>query len=161
LREEASFGLGRADAVVIVGDDRAGVRDTVKKHADIPVYQAAIRPLADNPDLFGKAVYAFAGIGRPEKFKDTLMSAGAMVEGWSEFPDHYAYIEEDLRELISAAEASDALIVTTAKDYVRLPAALQKKVQKFQVQIEWQGDGASGVSGLLDLIDTTLARRGW
>jgi len=141
LRENIAAGLSRAHAIVIVGDDKAGVAETVRKYVDIPILHAALRPDADNPDLFGKTVFGFAGIGRPEKFRDTLIAAGAMLEGWGNYPDHFAYIEEDLRELVAAAEAKDALIVTTAKDYVRLPTQLKHKIKKFCVHLEWQDAG--------------------
>jgi tetraacyldisaccharide 4'-kinase len=142
LREEVAFGLSRADAVVIVGEDKANVAQMLKKHADIPVFSAQLKPLADNPDVAGKQVFAFAGIGRPEKFKETLVAAGAQLEGWGSFPDHFAYVEEDLKELVSAAEARGAMIVTTAKDYVRLPPKLKEKVKKFRVRLEWQDPAA-------------------
>lgn len=138
LREDIESGLNRADAVVIVGEDKCGVRDRILQIKDMPVFSAMVRPDENNPDLFSKPVYAFAGIGRPQKFKDTLIAAGAMLEGWSEFPDHYAYIEEDLKELMDAAEARGALIVTTAKDFVRLPAALQAKTLRYSITVEWQ-----------------------
>lgn len=138
LREEIAFGLSRAHGVIVVGEDKAGVAAEVKKHADIPVFYAALKPDPSNPELFGKPVFAFAGIGRPEKFRDSLMAAGAMLEGWGSFPDHHPYDEDDLKELVSAAEAKNALIVTTAKDHVRLPASLKNKVAKFTVHLEWQ-----------------------
>lgn len=142
LREPVAFGLSRAHAAVIVGEDKAGVAGTIRKHADIPILYASLRPDAGNPDLFGKAVFGFAGIGRPEKFRDSLIAAGAMLEGWGSYPDHFAYVEEDLKELVAAAEAHNALIVTTAKDHVRLPASLKQKVKKFTVHLEWQDAAA-------------------
>lgn len=142
LREEIPFGLSRADAVVIVGEDKAGVAATLKRHADIPLFYAQLKPVAGNPDVAGKKVFAFAGIGRPEKFRDTLVEAGAQLEGWGSFEDHYPYETEDLKELVTAADAQGAMIVTTAKDHVRLPSALKDKVKKFCVRLEWQDPGA-------------------
>jgi tetraacyldisaccharide 4'-kinase len=142
LREEIAFGLSRADAVAVVGEDTANVAQTLKKHADIPVFAAQLKPVAGNPDVAGKQVFAFAGIGRPEKFKETLVAAGAQLEGWGSFPDHFTYVEEDLKELVSAAEARGAMIVTTAKDYVRLPPKLKEKVKKFCVRLEWSDPAA-------------------
>ena len=81
---------------------------------------------------------AFAGIGRPEKFRDTLAAAGAVVEGWSSFPDHYVYEQEDLKELVEVAEARGCPVLTTSKDYVRLPSALKPRVAAFAVTLEWQ-----------------------
>ena len=151
LREEVGTGLSRADAVVIVGEDKASVAQAIKRHCDIPVFYAQLKPAPGNPDLQDKPVFAFAGIGRPEKFRETLVAAGARLEGWGSFPDHFAYMEDDLKELADAAEAQGAAIVTTAKDYVRLPAALRPKVQKFCVTLEWQDPAA-----LSQLIVSTL-----
>ncbi len=155
LREDIAKGLARAHAVVIVGEDKAGIADTIKKYVEIPLFSAVLRPDAENPDLFGKPVFAFAGIGRPEKFRDSLIAAGAMLEGWGSFPDHCAYVDEDLRELVAAAEAKNAIIVTTAKDHVRLPAALKNKVRKFTVHLQWQDSAA-----MLECIAAQL-RKNW
>ncbi len=155
LREDIGKAINRAHAAVIVGEDKAGVADEIRKHNDIPVFYASLRPDADNPDLFGKPVFAFAGIGRPEKFRDSLIAAGAMLEGWGSYPDHFAYVEEDLRELVAAAEAKNAIIVTTAKDHVRLPPALRAKVRKFTVHLQWQD-----ANGMLECIAAQL-RKNW
>lgn len=155
LRENIADGLSRAHGIVIVGEDKAGVAEKVRQHSEAPIFRAVLKPDADNPDLFGKTVFAFAGIGRPEKFKDTLIAQGAMLEGWGSFPDHFAYIGEDLAELVAAAEARDALIVTTAKDHVRLPPALKHKIRKFSVHLEWQ-DASAVVSHITDAL-----RKNW
>ena len=116
--------------------------EKIKQHADIPVLYAGLKPDADNPDLFGKPVFGFAGIGRPEKFRASLIAAGAMLEGWGSYPDHFAYVEDDLKELLAVAEEKNAVVVTTAKDYVRLPEALKPKVRKFSVHLEWRDPSA-------------------
>lgn len=151
LREEIAFGLSRADAVVIIGEDKANVAQTLKRYADIPIFYADLKAVEGNPDVAGKQVFAFAGIGRPEKFKDTLIAAGAQLEGWGSFPDHFPYVEEDLKELVAAADARGAMIVTTAKDHVRLPQKLKERVKKFGVRLEWQDPAA-----LTRLIAATL-----
>lgn len=138
LREPLHFGLSRADAFVIVGEDKTGAAEFIRRQTEAPVLFASLAPEETNPDVRGKKVFAFAGIGRPMKFKETLDAAGALVEGWAEFPDHYPYDEEDLQEIVKAAAAQDALLVTTVKDYVRVPAALRPKIQKFAVSLAWQ-----------------------
>jgi tetraacyldisaccharide 4'-kinase len=144
LRETVADGLSRADAVVVVGEDKAGVAGIIAEiDPEMPVLRAALRADKDNVDLFGKTVFGFAGIGRPEKFRDTLIAAGAMLEGWGSFPDHFAYADEDLKDLMAAAQKQNALVVTTAKDHVRLPAALKDKVLKFSVSLVWQDQDAA------------------
>lgn len=138
LRETLAFGISRADAAVIIGEDKTNAADEIRKHKDIPVFRANLVPDKDNLNLEGRTVFAFAGIGRPEKFKETIERAGAKLEGWGSYPDHMAYTEEDLADLVEAAESRGAMIVTTAKDYVRLPETIRPRVQKFSVHLEWE-----------------------
>jgi tetraacyldisaccharide 4'-kinase len=159
LREPLRFALSRADAFVIIGEDRTGAADIIRRHArksdaETPILYAALVPDAANPDVAGRAVFAFAGIGRPEKFKETLEAAGAHVEGWAAFPDHYPYEEEDLYEILAAAEARGLPLLTTEKDWVRVPAALRQKIGKFSVHLEWQDPDA-----LFPLIELALRKR--
>ncbi len=137
LRETISFGLSRADAAVIIGDDATGAAALIKSHKDIPVWSARLVPDVINPNLKDREVFAFAGIGRPEKFKETILEAGAKLEGWGSYPDHIPYTEDDLADLVAAAESRGAMIVTTAKDYVRLPETIRPKVTKFSVMLQW------------------------
>ena len=157
LRERVEAGLARAHAVVIVGEDRCGVRETVVRHVpDMPILTASLRPSSGNPDVAGKTVFAFAGIGRPKKFKETLIAAGALLEGWGEYPDHFDYLEEDLTEMMAAAYAKNAMVVTTAKDYVRLPKGLKDRVEVFRVELVWDEP-----QRLQDLILAAFAKRAW
>ena len=74
--------------------------------------------------LAGQKVCAFCGIGNPESFFATLESAGATVVGRVAFDDHVAYGPEELERVRSAAAAGGAeVLVTTAKDRVKLEAA--------------------------------------
>lgn len=154
LREEISFGLSRAQAVVMIGDDKTDAKAVIRRYMpEMPIFQARLVPKANNSDVKGKIVFAFAGIGRPEKFRETLEAEGAVIEGWGSYPDHMPYVEEDLRELVTAATAVNAMILTTEKDHVRLPASLKARIEKFAVSLEWQ-DQAS----LVQLIQDTLQK---
>ena len=66
---------------------------------------------------------AFAGIGRPEKFFNTLDRSGAPIQEVRAFPDHHVYTDEDARKLLSRAERDGLRLITTTKDYARLAAA--------------------------------------
>jgi tetraacyldisaccharide 4'-kinase len=132
LREPADRALARADAVILVGDDGNGggfTPQTVK-----PVFRAGIRPAGDTGDFAGKPVVAFAGIGRPQKFFDTLAACGAEIVARHAFADHHPYSEAELASI--AAELKDGvLMVTTEKDHVRLPPAWRDRVHGFPVRL--------------------------
>jgi tetraacyldisaccharide 4'-kinase len=66
-------------------------------------------------------VSAFAGIGRPKAFRESLTALGAEIASFRAFPDHHSYTRTDIDALrLLAGESSAARIVTTEKDAVRL-----------------------------------------
>ncbi|QND65352.1 tetraacyldisaccharide 4'-kinase [Mesorhizobium loti] len=68
----------------------------------------------------GKRFLAFAGIGHPDKFFDTVREAGGEVVLSKPFPDHHFYAEDELAELAATARAESLGLITTAKDAARL-----------------------------------------
>lgn len=111
-----------ASALIIVGDGAQGA--ALAEHAQRaarPVLRAHLSIAAEvAAELAGRPVYAFAGIGHPEKFFASLAEAGAEIAGAVSFPDHYAYRRADISDLQRAAKARHAQLVTTEKDFVRL-----------------------------------------
>jgi tetraacyldisaccharide 4'-kinase len=121
LRAPFHAQLERCQGIVLIGWGEAGewVADEAQAMGK-PVYRAAIAPdpLAAGR-LAGQSVLAYAGIGRPQKFADTLMQMGVDVR-LKAFPDHHRFTPQDARELMDMAIADDRLLVTTEKDAVRL-----------------------------------------
>ena len=110
------------DAVLLIGDGEPGrqVAEEAKRR-DKRVFEARIVPAPDMAKaLEGKKVLAFAGIGRPDKFFDTLRDCGAIVEAARPFPDHHRYKAGDLAALRQEAEARGLRAVTTEKDLARI-----------------------------------------
>lgn len=136
LREPVAEGLARADAVAILGENRAGIADGLP--AGMPVLHGSLEPTQESHALEGETVLAFAGIGRPEKFFDTVRALGCNVIETRAFPDHYPYGYKEARELVDAAWAAGALPVTTAKDAVRLPGDLRAPVMVVEVEVVWR-----------------------
>jgi tetraacyldisaccharide 4'-kinase len=88
-------------------------------------------------ELSSRRVAAFCGIGRPESFRRTVESVCGDVVLFREFPDHYGYRDEDLREVgREARDAGAELIVTTEKDYARMEDARGLGVRLGVIAIE-------------------------
>ncbi len=125
LRAPLAFQLEKADAVLILGAlDQADVvrRIGESQHlrpAPLPVFNARIIPYVTD-ELRSRTFVAFSGIGRPDKFFDTLREAGIAVAKRRSFPDHHPYAEADARSLLAEAKALNAGLITTEKDYARL-----------------------------------------
>jgi tetraacyldisaccharide 4'-kinase len=120
LREPVRQGLQRADAVILVGDGDPDLRDYKG-----PVLRARI--VVDGAPFAGKPVFAFAGIGRPEKFFAALEQSDSKLTAACAFPDHHVYTDDEILELKAAA--GDAQLVTTEKDFVRMTVAQREDVK--------------------------------
>ena len=137
LREDPVRALARADAILIMGEDRASVGAHLGRLArkQIPHLGARLVPTADGARLAGSKVFAFAGIARPEKFFASLRAAGCDVAGIRAFPDHYPFRASDVAALKSAAEKAGARLVTTEKDHVRLHPDDADAIATFAVEV--------------------------
>jgi tetraacyldisaccharide 4'-kinase len=150
LREPLQAALSRADAVLLIGEDVTGIGK--KLPSEMPVIPARLTPKPHS--LKGQRAIAFAGIGRPEKFRDTLLAEGIEIVEWVPFADHHRFTAGELARLADKARAGQALLVTTEKDHVRLPAAMRALVHPFAVELVCGDDGA-----LLRLIDKAMSWR--
>lgn len=115
LREELSAILSKIDGLILIGEDKTGIK--VQLETQKPVFGAKIEAKASKNT---QKVVAFAGLGRPEKFKSTLETLGYEVAGWHEFPDHHPYSDHDLYLLRHEAERIGARLITTEKDAARI-----------------------------------------
>jgi tetraacyldisaccharide 4'-kinase len=126
--------LGRADAVVLAGDDSvAGLADSLRNKTGKPVYSMQLEPTGlveavggwwqERPLgwLAGKQVVAVAGIAQPQRFFELLHAWDAVIDDVFAFPDHHPYTEGDWQRITRASRDSD-LVVTTEKDLVKLEA---------------------------------------
>jgi tetraacyldisaccharide 4'-kinase len=136
LREPVARGMARAGAVVLVGEDRSGVAAMLP--SGLPVLRAQLVPDDSALRLRARRVLAFAGIGRPEKFFATLRGLGAEVAETAAFADHHPYSEDEAMRLIETAQRLDAVPVTTAKDFVRLPEGAKALVTSVGVHLRFE-----------------------
>lgn len=114
LRETLENGERRAHRVIIMGEDKTGLA----KKCKLPVMFGRLEALP--LEVPSKRVFAFAGIGHPFKFYQTLQEQGFEVVKTRDFPDHYAYSDDDIEKLLEEAALDGLSLVTTEKDYVKL-----------------------------------------
>ena len=132
LRERLSTAAARADAIIVIDPKD---QNFANEAPGIPVFSARIVPHALQAEIVGEKVVAFAGIGRPEKFFDSLRNAGAeLIEG-IEFPDHHAFTQNDIMMLVEKAALHNAALVTTRKDYVRLSVDAKMMTTVFDIDL--------------------------
>ncbi|HTX49164.1 MAG TPA: tetraacyldisaccharide 4'-kinase [Caulobacteraceae bacterium] len=141
MREPLAAGLGRADAVVLMlpTDLEAPDPALLALFAGKPVLIARLAPAAPPPP--GPQV-GFAGIGKPWKVERALKAAGCDLADFAPLPDHARYDERLLRFLAARAETLGAGLVTTEKDWVKLPPAWRARIAAWPVEARFEDPAA-------------------
>ncbi|HEY1856944.1 tetraacyldisaccharide 4'-kinase [Acidocella sp.] len=139
LREPVTAAAARVQAAVLIGADETGALAHLPPA--LPVLRAGLVPECA-AELRGRKIIAFAGIGRPEKFFASVRTLGGDLRATHAFPDHHVYRASDSARLLDEAAAQGAQLVTTAKDYVKLPETLRAATAVVTVRLHWDDESA-------------------
>jgi len=136
--------LVRTDALIVVGDGAAAAAIAAAVTArGRPVLSAHIKAdEASVASLSGKRVLAFAGIGDPARFFNTLRASGIELVRQRSFADHHSFSQGEIESLIAEAKRDALTLVTTEKDLARLQGAdglpdWARDVVPFKVTLEF------------------------
>jgi tetraacyldisaccharide 4'-kinase len=144
LRERVETAASRCRAAVLIGPDVSGAV------AQLPPMLTVLRADLVQDDaiasLMGQPVFAFAGIAIPDKFFSALERSGIDLVGREAFADHHVFTAGELAGLREKAKARNAVLATTPKDAVRLPADFA--VHVVGVRLVWHAEAA--IEALLD-----------
>lgn len=143
LRAPLPFQERKADIIVLV--HQAG-SDHFDYKTELPLYNAFLKSRPEHDSLNGQRVIAYCGIAHPQKFYTTLQELGAEIVATYDFPDHYNFQNNDAERLLQEAKTHKAQLVTTDKDFIRLPddddifSALKRKSQAVGVYLSFSED---------------------
>lgn len=152
LREPVEAGLKRTDFVLSVATNAAQHFSGAAQHSPafaaqktfaetwgskikVPHLEGFVEPLQTGMDWEGLRVLAFAGIGHPEKFFQTLKGLGAEIVRAEALEDHQPFTPQLLTRLENEARILQAQLVTTEKDAARLPEHFRPKVLALPVRL--------------------------
>lgn len=132
LRAPLGVQMDQADFCLVIGDDKRDVPSI--SHYSKPIFHGHLQPDPAQIATYRKTrVFAFAGIGRPEKFFTTLTHAGVDVAKSKSFPDHHTYTRATLEGLLAEAGRENLTLITTAKDAIRIHAIAPDLADRFSV----------------------------
>lgn len=134
--------LQRADAVIIIKSPDA--KKEIKIPENIPVFYAENKTVS--PYRETTPVVAFAGIGYPQKFFSKLKNVVAARS----FADHYQYNSRDIQKLFKLAAKYKAKLITTEKDWVRLPEDVRDEIKYASLDTKIEKKFFTWLKGKLD-----------
>lgn len=137
LREPVETGLKRANILLSIGPETAQsmFESQWAGAIHIPHVKGQIEPLPTGMDWTDQPYLAFAGIGHPEKFFETLSGLGAQLTETQALDDHQELTTALFGRLEARSKALGAQLVTTEKDAARLPPQLRHKVLTLPVRL--------------------------
>jgi tetraacyldisaccharide 4'-kinase len=78
----------------------------------------------------------FSGIGNPDSFKKLLLKNKFKIIEEITFPDHYNYQDKDILKIIDKANSNNAAIITTEKDFKRIPQNFKEKISFLEINMK-------------------------
>ena len=154
LRDRLDIATKNTTHTLLIGRDEKNIIQRLEKRSlKTPIIKASVSSLT-SPDK-KQSYIAFAGLARPEKFFDMLkINMGLNIAETIDFPDHYNYDNGDLNYIKSLAESYKAKILTTEKDYVKLPELFQKEVEAIKIELKFEDDK------MLEILEKTISDKG-
>ncbi len=132
LRQRLSSIVKKIDAIVLIGEDKNNLESDLGNKV-LRANIVTILPI----EASRKKVIAFAGIAYPEKFFLSLEKMNCTIVRKYNFADHYPYLNQDLEEMIKEANQLQALLITTEKDYIRIPEVYKPLIKILPMELEF------------------------
>jgi tetraacyldisaccharide 4'-kinase len=174
LLRESPKALRRAGAIVLARTDLVDPEDLGQLEVELEAWALGVPRLLSThrpvglrrlgvehsgsmalEDLAGREVVAVSAIGNPQAFEATLVGLGAKLVDVRRYEDHHEYTRADLVDLAGSATPERRLVVTTAKDAVKLAPLLGGLESAGDLEV-WALDIELAITRGVDVLDALL-----
>jgi len=138
LREKINS-LKKFDAVFLknISKPNNKIIKIIKKiNPKIKIFNTRYKILNFNNFSLKDKYLIFSGIGNPDSFFEILKINKFLIKDQFIFPDHYSYTEKDFLNIIETSKKLNTKIITTEKDFIKIPKRYQKKIKCLKVDLE-------------------------
>ncbi len=142
LREKISS-LKRYDAVFLNGNlgNFKKIENQIKNiNLDIKIFKTFYKILNIQKYNLDLEYLIFSGIGNPSDFKNILLENKFKIARELIFPDHHNYSLKDLEEIQVIAKNESLKIITTEKDFMKIPTQFKKKIDCLTIDLVIQDE---------------------
>ncbi len=137
LREKLDS-LKRFDAVFVKNIEKINfkINNTIKAiNPKIKIFNTKYKVKNLNKFNLSKKYIVFSGIGNPDSFTKLLAKYKFNIVDHIKFPDHYKYNKQDISKIIKKAKKLKTKIITTEKDYVKIPQIYLSKINFIDIDL--------------------------
>ena len=135
LRERLDS-IKRAKIVIINGDkNKIFEQKLINISNNIKIFYTNYLPL-DIDRFKNKKIFAFAGIGNPNNFFETLKKYNLNIKKTMSFPDHYEYKKFEIDDIFDYAKKNGLQTLTTEKDYYRIKHMGINNIEYSKVELQ-------------------------
>ena len=142
LREKISS-LKKFNAVFLNGnsDDLETIQYQIKKiNPNIKIFITHYRISNINEYDLKSKYLIFSAIGDPLSFKNILIENNFDISKELIFGDHYNYDNKDIEKIQNIAKKNNLKIITTEKDYVKIPDKLKHNINYLSINLYIQNE---------------------
>ena len=137
LREDL-LSIKRFDAVFIKKIKKKNqkiINDIKKINPRIKIFNTQFKIKNKKNLNLSKKYLVFSGIGNSNGFYKFLKNENFKISKFLKYPDHYKYRNDDLKKIIDIAKKQSASIITTEKDFTKIPEKYKKKIKYIEVDL--------------------------
>lgn len=137
LRENL-LSIKRFDAVFIKKIKKKNqkiINDIKKINPRIKIFNTQFKIKNKKNLNLSKKYLVFSGIGNSDGFFKFLKNENFKISKFLKYPDHYKYRNDDLKKIIDIAKKQSASIITTEKDFTKIPDKYKKKIKYIEVDL--------------------------
>ncbi len=142
MREKISS-LKKFDAVFLNGysDNFENIRDQIQNiNKNIKIFRTFYQISNIEKLDINSRYLIFSGIGNPSDFKNILLENKFDVKKEMIFPDHYKYNRNDLNKIFENAKNENLKILTTEKDYMKIPKNFKSEINFLSIDVIIQNE---------------------
>ncbi|NRB09999.1 MAG: tetraacyldisaccharide 4'-kinase [Rickettsiaceae bacterium] len=136
LRNSPKKALKNIDLIFMIGNSKCQDEYLIRiiENSNKPLFKAKFNLITQINKQHN--YYAFCGIGNPDKFYSLLKEYKIPVIKTLSFPDHHQYLDQELTALNIEANKHQATLITTKKDYVKIPEKFAIKYVDIELSFE-------------------------
>ena len=140
LRESINS-LKKYDGIFLkITDENSNLTEIIseirKVNSKIEIFKSKVRIKNINQLNISNKYFIFSGIGNSTSFKEILINNKFNIVEEKIFSDHYNYKDDDIFKILNFAKKKNLKIITTEKDYLKIPDHLKSEINFVEIYLE-------------------------